>query len=149
LAFNAPWLARFVKDRTAFNEPEPGSDRNRLLKALANGFRRAAHPEPRIKKWHRANKLLAAREVQRKMQKKFGDHLKPDSLEWKDADDGEKDSRVSEVLCELVKTYPVLRSESEKLKTYLKASQLRNASVLVICKICRVLAHDLESKPSL
>jgi hypothetical protein len=117
--------------------------------ALAYGFRSAAHPMPRIKKWFRANKLLAARDIQPAMQKEFGDFFKPDSLDWKDADEEEKDRRVSEYLNELVKTYPVLNPVSEKLKTYLRAGQFRKASVLVTSKISRVLAHDLESKPFL
>jgi len=149
LAFNSLWLATLVKDQTTFEDPKPDSPRNRLLTALAYGFRSAAHPGPRNRKWFRANKLLAAREVQRKMQKKFSDHLKPDSLEWKDADEDEKEKRVSELLNKLVKTYPVLKPVSEKLKTHLKASQLRKGSVLATCKIFRVLAHNLESKPSL
>jgi hypothetical protein len=147
LAFNSRWLAALVKDHTIFEDPSPGSPRNRLLRALAYGFKGAADPKPRYRRWSRANRLLAARDVQRAMQKEFADSFKPNSIESIDV--MAKQSRVAEIVNKVIKIHRVLKPQSEELAAHLMAGQFRKASVLFASKIFRVLAHDLESKPSL
>jgi hypothetical protein len=147
LAFDSSWLTDLVKDRTAFNDPNPRSDCNRLLMALANGFRRAARPTPRLKTWFRATRLFAARDAQRTMQKEFADSLKPNTLDWKDADEEEKDRRVSKLVHELVQKNPPLEPATERLTTHLKAGRLRKASLAAVGILFHTPLRKLEGKP--
>jgi hypothetical protein len=69
LSFEANWLSVLVETQAGNRDFRPNGPRNRLFRALATGFRRAAEPEARINSSLREARLDAARCARQEIRK--------------------------------------------------------------------------------
>ena len=143
LVFETPWLAALVREHTIFDEPWKGSYRERLLRALQNGFKGAAGSAPIRKRW-RADWV----ESQKFLMNAFEEQLRQayKENEWNLNIPEWQKSEVPRKVHELVNQHPVLEKVSKKLKKHLQHRQFRDAALLIVSKIWGVGVRTLNGK---
>lgn len=157
LIFEADWLKELLRNHVAPpSRPELSynSAGNRLLRAVADGFRRAAYMRGGGEKTESAvfkgmlkrAGLHAARFVQREIRGKLA-HWE-DGLQRHNAVQAWIDKKETEKLIELVRTYPKVQPFQQELRALLHRRQHYKASILIASKQFNVRARTLEQKPN-
>ncbi len=134
------WVAEVAEqwNITALDETITG--RNRLLKAISNGFRRASSSS-----WNqrlRRGRLSAAREFRLRLSREltsFHEGFKDSPAEW-------WSKQVEKNVSDLVRENPQLSSLTGELRTKLSTGQIYKAAVLIAATIFGVRERDLETK---
>lgn len=132
------WVAEVAKQWSVTKLDET----NRLLKAIADGFRRASPPA--WNRQQRRGRLRAAREFRSRM----GSELKS-FLEELRCQDSTKEWLAEQIgvrVSDLVHRNPRLSSVAEKLRKKLLARRAYQAAILIAATIFEVRERDLQTK---
>lgn len=115
---------------------------NRLLKAIADGFRRASSTSWNLQQ--RRGRLRAAREVRLRMGTELKSFL--EALRTKDSTKDWLAEQIAARVSDLVRDNPRLSSVAEKLRTELSARRAYRAAILIAATLFEVRERDLQSK---
>jgi hypothetical protein len=143
LVFETPWLAALVREHTIFGEPRKGSYRERLLRALQNGFKGAAGSAPIRKRW-RAGRVEGQKFLMNAFEGQIRQAYKEN--EWNLNIPEWQKSEVPRKVDELVNQYPILKDVSDDLKEHLRKRQFRLAARLIVNMLWGVDKRTLDGK---
>src|SRR6202035_3367907 len=129
ISLNANWLRELVETQAGNRDFRPNGPRNRLFRALATGFRRAAKPKARINRSLRDARLEAARCARQEIRKDLEKWDK--TLQRSTATEDWIAERAIEKVKELVAGDSKLKSVDKKLKAFLQKAQLYDAVNLI------------------
>jgi hypothetical protein len=145
LALRAPWLAELVRKCVEMSDGfGPQSTRNTIVRALADGFRKASDPVSQIRKSLEYSRLEAARYVSLEIRdelKAWGKLLDRSlaSEEW-------LDEQASRKCVELVERYKIGKRQRRTLEQFLRQGNHYKASIVIAATVFRVRARNLEAK---
>jgi hypothetical protein len=146
LIFEANWLAKLLRWRVASRDYLPNGPTNRLLRALANGFRRAAESSRHRNRHWRHAEVEAARSFRPTLQSRLSEwgrgwERKIPTPEW-------INEQAAKKAAELVETHPRLMPHTRRLQEMLARRKYYDASVFIAAKVFGVRERDLESGQS-
>ena len=151
LVFKADWLAEIVTRHARKFDLSSGR-RNRILTAMANGFRRAVDIRPRYQRFLHHGKVEYAREFRKEILTDLQWWEKtldrPHATEKEEWWTGEVARRATDKTVSLIAEHPSLKVCKQKLTKLLCAGQHRKASFLIASTVWDVPEHDLQRKPA-
>jgi hypothetical protein len=133
-----------VETQAGNRDFRPNGPRNRLFRALATGFRRAAEPEARVNSSQREARLDAARCARQEIRKDL--EKWDNTLNRSTATADWIAGRATEKVAQLVAGDARLKPVEAKLKAFLRDGQLYDAANLIAATIYGVRVRALESK---
>ena len=142
LTFQAGWLTKLIEQHVAARDLRPNGPTNRLLRALANGFRRAAESRPRLNRYWRHTRVDAARSFRTTLQSELSQWGK--ELDRRNALPDWIDEQVTVKATGLVGTHPCLEPHEQRLQKMLAHGKYYDASVFISAKVFRVRERNLE-----
>lgn len=145
LVLRSPWLAALLTPLSLASFEDQRSGKNRLLQALAYGFRRAAAPKAQRNRAFRATRLLAAHDFLPEIRNELDGFVV--SLSVPQAERRWVAEQVAQKLPELQRRFPPISPVSDRIEKLLLRGQVYKASIAIAAKVFHVRVRDLQTKP--
>lgn len=144
LALQADWFREVVSSTSLTPDFSVHRKRYNTLLAVAEGFRRAAHPTARLQRQTRIHRLEAARD--------FRDDIAQQLKTWRSSLHANEalpdwlDGKVAAKVRELVNEYPSLKRCRHELEGLIRRKRHYKASNKIAASVFRVRTRSLESR---
>jgi hypothetical protein len=139
LLFRCAWVEQLVRDHAFVRHFNPQA--RRILQALGSGLRRAGS-ERDISRLYLPSKIVAAREVQKKLAQELSNFFA--NIDAHNADPTWLAEELGRKVEETIREYPGVASAKTKLRVFLEKDQAYKASILIAAKTFHVRERDLQ-----